>query len=65
MSTHPWREPWSASPNAAGPRPRPWAEALVRAIRSQHAAGATVEDLAQRLRLPEATIHAILGERKP
>ncbi len=55
----------SASPAAAGPRPRPWAEALVRAIRSQHAAGATVEDLAQRLRLPAAKVRDILGERKP
>ena len=50
---------------AAGPRPRPWAEALARAIRSQYAAGATVEELARTLKLPEATIRAILGEPKP
>ena len=64
MSGHPWREPWSASPNAAGPRPRPWHDALARAIRSQRA-GRTVEDLAQRLRLPEAKVRDILGERNP
>ena len=55
----------SASPAAAGPRPRPWAEALERAIRRQHANGRTVEELAQRLRLPEAKVRDILGERKP
>ena len=54
----------SASPAAAGPRPRPWAEALVRAIRSQRA-GRTVEELAQRLRLPEAKVRDVLGERNP
>ena len=50
---------------AAGPRPRPWHEAIERAIRKQRAAGATVEELAARLRLPEAKIRAILGEPKP
>ena len=52
----------SASPAAAGPRPRPWAEALSRAIRRQHAAGATVEELARTLKLTEAKVRAILGE---
>ena len=64
MSGHPWREPWSASPAAAGLRPRPWAQALERAIRRQHAAGVTVEELAARLRLPEAKVREILGEPK-
>ena len=53
----------NSSPAAAGPRP--WAQALERAIRRQHAAGATVEELARTLKLPEAKIRAILGETKP
>jgi hypothetical protein len=63
MSGHPWREPWSASPSAAGPRP--WAQALERAIRRQHAAGTTVEELAQTLKLPEAKVREILREQEP
>ncbi len=55
----------NSSPAAAGPRPRPWAEALSRAIRRQHAAGVTVEELARTLKLPEAKIREILGETKP
>ena len=50
---------------APGPRPRLWTQAIARAIRGQHAAGATVEDLARTLKLPEAKVRAILGERKP
>jgi plasmid maintenance system antidote protein VapI len=55
----------SASPAAAGARPRPWAEALSRAIRRQRRAGVTVEELARTLKLPEAKIRAIVGEPKP
>ena len=49
----------SASP-AAGPRP--WAQALERALRRQHAAGVTVEELVRTLKLTEAKVRAILGE---
>jgi hypothetical protein len=55
----------SASPSAAGPRPRPWQASLERAIRRQHAAGATVEELARTLKLPEAKVRAIVGGPKP
>ena len=65
MSGHPWREPWSASPAAAGPRPRPWQAALERAIRRMYAAGNSVERIAAALRLPEHRIREILREQEP
>ena len=64
MSGHPWREPWSASPNAAGPRPRPWAEAIERSIFRMYASGNSVERIAAALRLPEDRIREILREQE-
>ena len=65
MSGHPWREPWSASPAAAGQRPRPWAQALSRAIFRMYASGNSVERIAAALRLPEHRIREILREQEP
>ena len=64
MRTHPWREPWSASPNAAGPRLRPWGEALERAIYRMFLAGNSPERIAAALGLTEDRIREILREQE-
>ena len=64
MSAHPWREPWSPSPAAAGPRPHPWGEALERAIFRMYASGNSVERIAAALGLPEDRIREILREQE-
>jgi hypothetical protein len=56
----PWREPWSGSPQAAGPRP--WSEALERAISRMHEAGHSVQAIATAIRLPEHRVQQILRE---
>ena len=60
MSEHPWREPWSASATAAGPRPRPWGEALERSIYRMFLAGNSPERIAAALGLREDRIKAII-----
>ena len=55
---HPWREPWSASPHAAGPRP--WADALERAVCRLHAGGMAVARIAASLGLREDWVRQIL-----
>ncbi len=49
---------------AAGPRPRPWAEALSRAIVRMYASGNSVERIAAALRLREHRIREILREQE-
>jgi hypothetical protein len=69
MSTHahPWRDPWSASPAAAGPPPQRFLtqgrDELERAVRRMYAAGSTAQTIAAAVRLPEHRIQAIL--RRP
>ena len=65
MSGHPWREPWSASPAAAGLRPRPWAQALERAIYRMFLAGNSPERIAAALGLPVDRIKALIRAQEP
>lgn len=55
---HPWREPWSASAAAAGPRPS--TTALEGAIARMYAAGNSVATIAAATRLREDRIQEIL-----
>ena len=61
---YPRREPWSASPAAAGPRSQRFLtagqDALDAAVRRMHAAGSSVRTIAAAVRLPEHRVQQIL-----
>ena len=54
----------SASPSAAGPRPRPWQAAIARAIYRMFLAGNSPERIAVALGLPVDRIKALIREQE-
>lgn len=66
IEAHPWRDPWSASPAAAGPRPQRFLtagqDALEGAVRRMYGAGNSVRTIASAIRLPEYRVQEILRE---